>query len=292
MKLITEDIWPQISQEAKDSEISHVAVAYLGKGSFNQLQLARGSTLVIDASEPTVISGSTNPFEIIRYLEAGIKVFSKSKLHAKIYVFERCTWIGSANVSENSRSNLVECMAVSTKQSDAHKAIKFIESLALNPVTPKYAEYLTTIYKPKKSNIPSSENTLWIQKLFDYEYTVEEQEVHDNNAPCLEEGLDTDEYFVDSVRYKPKDTFAKKSIVGDWLIQIQDDCAYAPVKVLGKASSFADGSVIIFFENQVDAKEMKLSTFKSKLEGIGVSLKSRQYPRRQNIEEILRIWQL
>ncbi len=292
MKLITENIWSQISQAATATEISYVAVAYLGKGAFEQLRLAPGSTLVVDASETSVTVGSTNPFEIVRYIEEGVNVYSNSNLHAKLYVFGGETWVGSANVSENSKSNLVECMAFSSEKLVANKAKKFIKSLALSPITPNYAKYLTTIYKPSKLNVDMTENKLWMQQLFEYEYTEEEQEVHDKNVSHLEAELEEGEYFVDSVRYKPSYTFSKKSIIGDTLIRFQGKWVYAPVKVLGKASSFVDDSILIFIEDQEGSRRMRLSTFKSKLEKHGISLKSRQYPRKQDVDKILQIWQI
>ena len=292
MQLVTENIWPQISQSARESGNSHVAVAYLGKGAFDQLPLTAGSVLVVDASEASVVSGSTNPFEILRYLDSGVKVFSRSGLHAKVYVFNNQVWIGSANVSENSRFNLVECMAHSKDQSVVKEAIKFVESHALNPVTPNYAKYLTTIYRPPRVNNKSSENTLWIQRLFDYEYTAEEQEIHDKNSSLLEAELESGDYFVDSVRYEPGDTFAKKSIIGDTLIRFQDKWVYAPVRVLGKAVSYVDDSVLIFVEDQEGARRMRLATFENRLNNIGISLRSREYPKKADIEKILQIWRM
>lgn len=289
MKLITEDIWTQISRAAKNSGRSYVAVAYLGKGAFDQLPLASASILVVDASESSVMSGSTNPFELLRYLEAGIKVFNHNRLHAKVYVFDRQAWVGSANASENSRSNLLECMAFSNERSSVADAIRFVKSLALDPVTPNYANYLTTIYKPPRTG-KNPENSLWIQRLHDYEYSVAEQEVHDKNKLKLKTELQSGNYFVDSVRYKPADTFAKNVVIGDTLIRIQDKWVYAPVKILGKEKSYTDDSVLIFFEDHEGARKRRVSNFEAELKTVGIFLKSRKYPGSQNFEKIIKIW--
>lgn len=290
MQLVTENIWSQISQSARESSKSYVAVAYLGKGAFDQLPLPTGSVLVVDASNPSVIAGTTNPFEILRYLDSGVKVFSQSGLHAKVYVFDSRAWVGSANASENSRVNLIECMAFSQDSSVVKGAIEFVKSHALNPVTPNYAKYLTTIYKPPRLNNKAPENTLWLQKLVDYEYTASEKDTHNVNASRLESELESVDYFVDSVRYRPRDTFARKSVIGDTLIRIKGKWVYAPNRVLGKATSYIDDSVLIFIEDKESARRMRLSTFEARLKKIGISLRSREYPKKTDIKKILQLW--
>ena len=104
-ELITDRVWAAITEAARNTKTpAYVAVAYFGNGASKLLPLRKGSRLVVDASEHAVKSGQTSPAELLKLHRKGVKVYSIENLHAKVFVFGRTAFVGSANVSQ--RSNL------------------------------------------------------------------------------------------------------------------------------------------------------------------------------------------
>ncbi|MBK7075897.1 MAG: hypothetical protein IPH44_26750 [Myxococcales bacterium] len=93
--------WPRITELSKSASRAWVAVAYLGHGAQNQLNLGDGDVLVVDMSKKALGSGQTDPREILAYLANGVRVFNWPALHAKVYVFDRTLIIGSPNVDDD-----------------------------------------------------------------------------------------------------------------------------------------------------------------------------------------------
>jgi len=131
-ELITGDVWTQISRSArKCSSASYVAVAFVGKGATRMMPLNKGSRLVVDASKRTVKAGLTNPFELEKYYKKGVKIYSHKDLHAKVFVFGDVAFVGSANVSTNSKSVLTEAILKSDVRSVLHSAKSFVKQIGL-----------------------------------------------------------------------------------------------------------------------------------------------------------------
>ena len=150
-KMITEGIWAKLTKAAGAArQPCHVAVAYFSDGADRMLPLPDGSRLVVDASERAVSSGATCPSALSRLLENGIKVYSVPNLHAKVFVLGRAAYVGSANVSANSSTRLVEAILRSTDPKVISEAKKFVESLCLHELTPRLLEKLEGLYVPPK----------------------------------------------------------------------------------------------------------------------------------------------
>jgi quinol monooxygenase YgiN len=91
--------------------------------------------LVVDASDHAVRSSQTSPDELIRWLRAGVNVFNRPGLHAKVYVFGKVAYVGSANVSERSQGQLIEAL-VRTDEPDAVKQARaFVEEHCVDRLT-------------------------------------------------------------------------------------------------------------------------------------------------------------
>ncbi len=131
-------VWPEIRRVGRVSRVHHVAVAYLGSDAPNLLPLRAGDTLVVDLSENTVRTGSTNVEAASRLLKRGVRLFTASYLHAKLFVFDNVILVGSANASGHSADTLVEAAARISNAGIAHAARQFVKALALRPVTPAY----------------------------------------------------------------------------------------------------------------------------------------------------------
>lgn len=148
-RFLADDIWPQLTKAARASkQPCDIAVAYLGAGASGRLPLPKGSRLVVDASERAVASGQTCPAELRQLLKRGVRVFSVPNLHAKVFVLGRSAFIGSANVSNRSASQLVEAVIRTTEVSVVRSARDFVRKHCLHELTPGVLKELAKLYRP------------------------------------------------------------------------------------------------------------------------------------------------
>jgi hypothetical protein len=146
---ITQDIWPRLTEAARDSqEPCAVAVAYFGAGAGRLLPLPKDSSLVVDASDRAVASGQTCPADLSKLVKRGVKVYSVPNLHAKVFVVGRVAFIGSTNVSNRSASQLVEAVIRTNEPRAVSAARKFVRDHCLHELTPAVLTSLAKIYRP------------------------------------------------------------------------------------------------------------------------------------------------
>lgn len=299
MQLITDKVWDHICKRAKANKNRYVAVAYLGKNASKYLPLAAGDVLVIDASETCIRSGATNPLEIEKYIKKGVELFSYANLHAKVFVFGNIALIGSANVSENSSMVLIECMVECKSTKMVSSARGFVRSLMLEPLSPEYVEYLKTIYNPaktkdmKKSKISrkGKDNSLWVQRLDEYEFTDAEQEAYEIGEEKAKNRISNAvKYKIKGVRYKNDTTLAKQVNIGDIIIWLYKGNAYPPSRVIGLEKSVADGSMVVLLEVPKNPRTIKEKDFINKMEEYGYNRKFRKFQKLDQKNMILGIW--
>lgn len=153
------NIWSGLTAEAKRfNGKSFVAVAYFGTGAAKRLPLKKGSILVVDASDKAVKSGQTNPAELIKLRKLGVRIFSMSNLHAKVFVFGGVAFVGSTNVSENSEDVYSEASIRSSQTSVVSSARQFVRTLAVNEIGPQKLEALLAAYKSRKKTGPKGKH--------------------------------------------------------------------------------------------------------------------------------------
>jgi hypothetical protein len=146
---LSQGIWPQITKSIRTSPgRCDVAVAYFGAGASRLLPLPKGSRLVVNASERCVASGQTCPADLIKLVKRGVAVYSVTNLHAKVFVLERAAYIGSANVSNNAASKLVEAVIRTTEPGIVRAARKFVQQHCLHELTPSVLKRLAKLYRP------------------------------------------------------------------------------------------------------------------------------------------------
>ncbi|WP_061036312.1 MULTISPECIES: phospholipase D family protein [Vibrio] len=292
MKLLTENIWSFISKSSRNSDKAYVAVAYLGNGASEMLRLKSGDILVVDASESNVRSGVINPLELQKFVGSGVNVFSKENLHAKVFVFGTETYVGSTNVSNNSASNLVEAVVFSEEVGMAKSSIEFITSIATERLSPEYIKYLISIYnppkRPRKRPEDIAESTLWVQKIYDYEYSEEESNAHDVGVVKFKsKASNKPDYEMDSIRYRVTETLAKNVKTGDLLIKVYEEHTYDPVRVLGVERATNKQSVVVIVEQLIDAPDYSSKDFLSYLVSLGHEKRFRAFTKPEQREKIL-----
>ena len=149
--LLTYNHWPEITKAVRANHKScYVAVAYFGQKGSKLLPLEKGSRLVVDASEQAVASGQTYPDELLKLVNKGVEVFSVRNLHAKVFVVGRTVFVGSANVSQRSASQLVEAVIRSSEKQLVASAKEFVLENCSDPLSPSALKKLQKLYKPPK----------------------------------------------------------------------------------------------------------------------------------------------
>lgn len=148
-RLISPRVWPELSRAVRASRgPSDVAVAYFGTGAAKLLPLTSESNLVVDASLHSVSKGQTNPNDLIAMTKRGVRVYSVTNLHAKVYVIGRFAFIGSANVSNHSASSLVETVLCTSDRKIVNESREFVLGLCYDELTPTRLRKLKAIYRP------------------------------------------------------------------------------------------------------------------------------------------------
>jgi hypothetical protein len=146
---LSRDIWPQLTKATRRcSQGCAVAVAYFGQGASRLLPLAKGSRLVVDASERSVGSGQTCPTDLIKLVERGVAVYSVPNLHAKVFVLGRVAYIGSANASSRAAAHLVEAVIRTNDLNAVRDARQFVQQLCLRELTPEVLKRLAGLWRP------------------------------------------------------------------------------------------------------------------------------------------------
>jgi hypothetical protein len=156
-------IWEKLTAAAINSSKSFVAVAYFSKNAAQMLPLVNGSILVVDASENAVKTGQTCPEELIKLEKLGVKVFSFTGLHAKVFVFDNVLYIGSTNASAHSANYLEEAILKMNEKKVVKESVAFIKSLLIKQLTQTELIQLNEIYKSPKFFAPKSNKTKNIQ---------------------------------------------------------------------------------------------------------------------------------
>jgi hypothetical protein len=147
-RLVADKVWKRLRRAARKAKgKGAVAVAYLGQGGARLLPLQRGSVLVVDASDASVRAGQTCPTDLQTLRARGVRVFSATNLHAKVFVFGTRAFVGSANASSHSARTLVEAVLETGDREVVADARAFVRSLALHELGPAALKRLQTIYK-------------------------------------------------------------------------------------------------------------------------------------------------
>lgn len=169
--LLTTNVWAAISTAATNSKKpAHVAVAYFGKGGPNLLPLPKGSSLVVDASIPTVAQGVTNPAALEQILKKGVDVYSAQYLHAKVFAFDDVAFVGSANASEHSASMLIEAILKVETKREISTIREFVSSLCLTQLSAADLKELGQFYKKPKYPKPEPKQGLFSTLLMELTY--------------------------------------------------------------------------------------------------------------------------
>lgn len=133
------------------------AVAYIGSQAAQHLALCAGSSIIVDASDRMIRSGSTDPRVLLAWVKSGVKVYSLANLHAKMILADSASAdnpaflaVGSANVSCASANHLYEAIMLTDNADsieEARTALIEWKTRAGSPLSIKHLEELVKQYK-------------------------------------------------------------------------------------------------------------------------------------------------
>ena len=228
--LSNETLWQTIAARIKAASHVDAAIAYFGQGGAKLLPLRIGDRLVVDMSPATVRAGGTDPREVEKLIQRGVRGVHPAKSHAKIIVADKSVISGSANVSRHSQQVLDEAAILTTEPSAVRRAREFIDRICTEPVRPEYLEECKRIYRPPRLNGQrtsiknrqprATHAKLWLVNLVESSVPEPELERYEQGEAKAEklvkdEGRSTTTSF--HWPYKPK--MASELELGDWIIQ-------------------------------------------------------------------------
>ncbi|MCZ4563285.1 hypothetical protein O4160_20790 [Rhodococcus sp. IEGM 1401] len=133
------------------------AIAYIGSQAAQYLLISADSSIVVDASERSVMSGSTDPRVLLAWVKGGVKVYSLANLHAKMILADSSSAdnpaflaVGSANASSASANRLYESIMLTDNDEtieEARTALIEWKTRAGSPLSIKHLEELVKQYK-------------------------------------------------------------------------------------------------------------------------------------------------
>jgi phosphatidylserine/phosphatidylglycerophosphate/cardiolipin synthase-like enzyme len=145
-----QELWRQIQNRVANGRRTRAAIAYFGRRGAKLLPLKKGDSIVVDMSMAAVRQGITNPNEIRTLIGRGVRVFSRSALHAKFLLIDKTLIAGSANVSQSSKEILDEAGIITSDPAAVRRASDFFGKLCTEPVGREYLKKCIAEYRPPK----------------------------------------------------------------------------------------------------------------------------------------------
>jgi hypothetical protein len=143
-------LWDAIREHVTKAKSVRAAVAYFGRNGAKFLPLKRGDTIVVDVRLGAVRQGVTDPHALRTLMLRGVKVFSRSSLHAKFIIADRTLIASSANVSRNSNESLDEAGIMTNDPAALQRATDFFEKLCAEPIGKEYLAKCIAEYRPPR----------------------------------------------------------------------------------------------------------------------------------------------
>jgi phosphatidylserine/phosphatidylglycerophosphate/cardiolipin synthase-like enzyme len=126
-KILTDNIWQQISHLTQKAKRKIAALAYVSSPSY--LSFRKGDLLICDASDQAIRSGETSATVLEQFFKAGAEIYSCPCLHAKALIFDRTALIGSCNLSQSSAEVLRELALLTSDTSTRSQILAYIHSI-------------------------------------------------------------------------------------------------------------------------------------------------------------------
>jgi len=126
-EFLSDSLWGRISADRATSHRCDAAVAYVT--SATHILFRKGDTLVVNASDSAITTGQTSAQLLQTLLQRGVDLYCLPSLHAKVYAFGDIVFVGSCNLSDNSRTRLLEAAIRTDDPAISHAALDFLKQL-------------------------------------------------------------------------------------------------------------------------------------------------------------------
>lgn len=187
----SDDLWLELERLSSNTKNLKAAVAYVSDDSC--ITFGKGDTLVVDASDESIAGARTSVNVLKAAYKNGAKLYSCDTLHGKVIVFDHEAYIGSANISKNSKNNLDEVGVISDHPTIMAGAIQLIDSLVKQStvIDSEFIERATKIEvksgtspsKGKTRKVKIGKPSSWLLSLRnDAEYPGNEARVEEDSA--------------------------------------------------------------------------------------------------------------
>jgi hypothetical protein len=229
--LVGPTLWEHVTNRIREAGHVTAAIAYVGQGGSRLLPLKRHDVLLVDMSLRAVGQGVTDPSEIRKLIERDVRVYTRSSLHAKLFVVDKHVVIGSANASRNSATYLDEAAIESDDVNLRRVALRYIEGMCTEPVRKEYLKKCIAAYRPPvfkaaadagagKTTRQRPPPKLWIMGGLQY---LDIPNAERERAKAAEKRAtrllrSASRTFVDQYHFPREPNIAKQLGVGDWVI--------------------------------------------------------------------------
>ncbi len=227
-ELLSSELWPRIKVLAKNSKKKHAAVAYVTDDT--KVRFDKGDVLITDASDEAIKSGQTSAVVLKAAHKRETQIFSIAGLHAKVYVFDRCAVIGSANLSKHSEQ-LIEAALLTDQPTAVSSARLLIEQLkeVADPVDAAFIKRICGIPvsprnsmrgKQKGTRTKDKKPRSWLVGLKPVEEKPEEEAIVEEGRAEAEKHVSQNESLVSWIRFRGDSKFRREAQAGDVIVCI------------------------------------------------------------------------
>lgn len=290
-QFVSSNIWNAIGSACRSTKgRCYAAVPFVSTGAQKLLPLRKGDILVTRCDDTAARSGVTDPSEIQRYLERGVRVFHDGTLHAKVYTLGSVVFVGSANASNQSANVLTEAVVQSADTTLMKAARSFVQSLCREELSPEYVKKLKAIYRPpninhkrgrtKRRAETSGMSRLWIARMYWRDFDEKAEAAAGRGKKRLQNALqDKSRYEFDEWEWPTLSEWVREIRPGDLMLNFVSDGKRSfvepPLRFLGKELFREKGKirVILLFERRKYRRFMPVGKFFQKLGSLGKQLR-------------------
>jgi hypothetical protein len=287
-KILSNGMWSEIGRLSKKARERRAAIAYVTKDS---LGLKRGDTLVVDASDAAIKGGQTSARALWSLSRRGVQLFSFPGLHAKVISLGDTAIIGSANMSANSATDLLEA-AIAT---DAPSIVAGVTSLIYRVCERSLALSTTEIRRlmqikvtprlhvPRRQSgrgIAETGATTWLLATSELKAGSfrEDQAAAERELPLVKPLMTFQSSEANWIRWPGRDSVREKLRPGDSIIELWSPLGqrdptrvYRYTTVLSRKERSACSLFFIESRQQSERDSMSSSRFRKLLKHIGFS---------------------
>lgn len=297
-ELLSAGLWNRLRTLAKSAKKRYAAIAYVTDDT--KIAFGKGDVLIIDASDEAIRSGQTSAAVLKAAWKRKAQIVSVTRLHAKVYIFDKYAVIGSANLSKESERRTEAALVTDQptivsaarvlidRLKDEGEAVdgEFIARICKLPVTSRPNPIPGQKAKAKDDPVPRS----WLVGLKPVEEKEEENVFVEEGMGEAEKQVSQDDSSVSWIRFRGNSRFRREAQAGDVVVCIwtasgkgNPDAVYHHAPILLRKDDEINDVTWFYVEEYPDADETTLTwkQFKKLNVQIGAPFKVSQWASRE-----------